>query len=114
MANENQSSHSKDNRRYERYRAMIKNKLDEKSPIEIKVQDVPAQLLDFSVGGFYVRMKKMFSLGETVNLSVDLDGKGRISLLGTVVRANPEPDNDSWGIAIDLSQFYGMKITRKI
>lgn len=113
MPKENQIPKSSERRRYERYMAMIQTKLDEKSAIEIKVDGIPAHLQDFALGGLYVRADKDFSLGETVNLAIDLGKKGKISLLGTVVRTNPEPDNACWGIAIDLAQFYGLKITRR-
>jgi len=114
MLKENQITKSSERRRYERYMAMIQTQVDEKSPIEISVDGVPAYLVDFALGGLYVQANKLFSLGETVNLSIKLGKKGSIALLGTVVRINPEPDSEHWGIAIDLSQFYGLKFTRKI
>lgn len=113
MSKENLTSKASERRRYERYMAMIQTKVDEKSNIEIIVDGVPVQLVDFALGGLYVLANQHFSLGETVNLSIDLGKKGKIALLGTVVRTNSEPDNECWGIAIDLSQFYGLKFNRK-
>ena len=114
MSKENQMTKLSERRRYERYMAMIQTKMDEKSPIEINVDGVPVYLVDFALGGLYVQADKRFTLGETVNLSISLGKKGTITLLGTVVRMNPEPDNERWGIAIDLSQYYGMKFSKKV
>ncbi len=114
MSKENQMTiKSSERRRYERYMALIQTKVDEKSPIEISVDGVTVDLVDFALGGLYVLADKCFTLGETVNLSIRLGKTGTITLLGTVVRMNPEPDNERWGIAIDLSQFYGLKFSRK-
>lgn len=113
MSKENLPSKTSERRRYERYMAMIQTQVDEKSDVKIILEGVPVHLVDFALGGLYVLANNHFSLGETVNLSIDLGRKGTIALLGTIVRSIPEPDNEQWGIAIDLSQFYGLKVTRK-
>ena len=113
MLLENKFPKTSERRRYERYMAMIQSKVDEKSPIDIYIEGVPVNLVDFALGGMYVLSNVSFSLGETVTLLVDLSEKGKISLLGTVVRISPEPVTESWGIAVDLSQYYGIKVNRK-
>ena len=92
---------------------MIQTRVDEKAAIEISVEGTPVRLVDFALGGVYVQADKLFPPGDTVNLCVDLGKKGKIDLLGTVVRTSLEPETECWGIAIDLSHFYGFHVTRK-
>jgi len=99
-------------RTYERY-AIIHAK-DEKAKFEVIIEGRSVHLVDFSLGGLYVLSEKHFSTGEKVNLSIDLENKGKINLSGIVVRAKPEPGSERWGIAIDLSQTYNLKPIRKI
>jgi hypothetical protein len=113
MLQENTFPKTSERRRYERYMAMIQSKVDEKSPIEIDVDGIPVSLVDFALGGMYVLSHILFPIGETVNLSINLEKKGRIALLGTVVRTDPDTDNECWGIAIDFSNIYSVKPVRK-
>jgi hypothetical protein len=93
-------------RKYERY--VVSYDGDNPPQIETIVEGEPVQLVDFSVGGFFLLSKKSFSTGETVNISIDLENRGKITLMGKVVRVNPE--GEKWGTAIDLSHPYSVKI----
>lgn len=94
-------------RTYERY--VITNAEDKKVQFQVLVDGKSVHLVDFSLGGLYVLSEKRFSIGDRVNLSIDLGNQSKIDLTGVVVRARPEPDREMWGIAIDLSQTYHLK-----
>jgi hypothetical protein len=99
-------------RRYERH-AFI-NAKPKKVEIKVIVEGVSVNLLDFSIGGLYIISETFFPLSETENLSIDVENKGKIDLIGTVVRTRLDPDSERWGIAIDLSHAYNLRAIRKI
>lgn len=101
-----------DNRNYDRY--AIRYAEDQEAQIEVIVESQSVHLVDFSLGGLYFLSEKPFSKGEIVNLSIDLENRGKIDLLGKVVRSKPEKDSERWGIAIDLSHTYNLKSIRKV
>jgi len=96
-------------RKYERY--VVSYAGDGVDQIETIVEGEPVQLVDFSLGGFFFLSKKPFSLGETLTISVNLENRGNITLMGKVVRVNSE--GEKWGIAIDLTHPYSVKARRK-
>ncbi|MEN6320321.1 MAG: PilZ domain-containing protein [Syntrophaceae bacterium] len=98
-------------RRYERY--LIFHAEDKKAKIEITVEGEAVHLVDFSLGGLSFFSEKQFSTDKLVNLSIDLENKGKIDLMGIVVRTEPVPDSGRWCIAIDFSQTYKMTPIRK-
>jgi glutamate formiminotransferase len=97
------------NRKYERY--VVSYAGDEAAQIEAVVEGDPVHLVDFSLGGFFFLSKKPFSLAERVNISINLENRGNITLMGKVVRVNAE--GEKWGVAIDLTHPYSIKPVRK-
>lgn len=97
-------------RNYQRY--AVKYEEDTPTQVEVIVEGELVRLVDFSLGGLFFLSKKPFSLGATISLSVDLEKRGKIALIGKVVRAMEE--GDRWGIAIDLSQTYKLNTLRKV
>jgi hypothetical protein len=97
-------------RNYQRYAVSYDG--DTTAQVEVIVEGELVRLQDFSLGGLFFLSKKPFSLGATLSLSVDLEKRGKIDLIGKVVRAKEE--GDMWGIAIDLSQTYKLKTLRKV
>jgi hypothetical protein len=98
------------NREYQRY--VINYAGDEAPEIEVIVEGELVRLVDFSIGGVFFLTKKSFTVGEIVSLSIDLENRGKIDLVGKVVRVKPE--GETWGVAIDLSHVYKLKTLRKI
>lgn len=96
-------------RKYERY--VVSYAEDNPTQIEVIVEGEPVQLVDFSLGGFFFLSRKSFSMGETVNISIDLENRGNITLMGKVVRSSSE--GEKWGVAVDLSHPYSVKTLRK-
>jgi hypothetical protein len=68
-------------------------------------------LMDFSVSGLYVLSKLPFSPGE-INISVSFKNRGKIDLIGNIIRVNKE--GDMWGIAIDFSKAYDFNALREV
>lgn len=97
------------NRKYERY--VVSYAGDNPTQVEAIVEGEPVQLVDFSLGGLFFLSKKSFSMGETVNVSIDLENRGNITLMGKVVRVDSE--GEKWGTAIDVSHPYSVKTLRK-
>lgn len=97
------------NRKYERY--VVSYAGDEAAQIEAVVEGEPVHLVDFSLGGFFFLSKKSFFVGETVRISINLENRGNIALMGKVVRVSPE--GEKWGTAIDLTHPYSVKTLRK-
>ncbi len=91
-------------RKYVRYD--VRN---EKSFFECKIDTTLVDLIDFSMGGLYVLSKDKFLKGKPVNVSINLGGTGSINLIGKVVRTKHEPD-DRWGLGIDLTCAYKLKM----
>jgi Tfp pilus assembly protein PilZ len=81
--------------------------------VKVTVEGESVHLVDFSLGGLYFLSEKNFSKGDIVGLSIDLENRGKIDLLGKIVRVQQERDSNKWGIAVDLSQTYNMKPVRK-
>ena len=79
---------------------------DGKAMIEVIVDSKSVQLINFSIGGLYVLSDKHFSNDKVVKLSIEQKDKGKIDLMGKVVRTNSRPEIESWGIAIDLLHAY--------
>lgn len=82
---------------------------DEQDKIEVKVEGEPVHLLYFSLDIFYILSGKLFSEGKVVNVSVNLKDKGKINLMGKVVRTKSTPDGEKWGIEIDLTRTYDLE-----
>jgi Tfp pilus assembly protein PilZ len=99
-------------RNYERY--AISYAEDQKAKIEVIIEGESVHMVDFSLGGLYFLSEKSFSKGEIVNLSINLENRGKIDLIGKVVRTKQETDSERWGIAIDLSQTYNLKTIHKV
>jgi len=97
-------------RNYQRY--AVKYDEDTSAQVEAIVEGESVRLVDFSLGGLFFLSKKPFPSGATLSLSVDLEKRGKIDLIGKVVRAKEE--GDMWGIAIDLSQTYKLNTLRKV
>lgn len=94
-------------RRYERY--AIDTTEGKKSRIVVIIEGTPVHVVNFSLGGLYVFSEKFFSEGEMVNLSIELEQKGEMKLMGRVVRTNSVMNGESWGIAFDLTRTYSVK-----
>jgi hypothetical protein len=112
MDNENLFFKASEKRRYERY--LIAYAKNEKSKIEVTVEGEPVRVVDFSLGGLCFISDKHFSKSETVNLSIDIENKGKIDLKGIVVRTTLEPSSEKWSIAIDLSHAYNLQAIHKV
>lgn len=99
----------KENRYYQRY-----NIVDEKGDAvqaEIKVDGKPVCLVDFSLGGLCFLSDKLYSVGDVVNIFVNLEIQGKIDLIGKVVRVTQM--GRSWSVAVDLSHSYKLLLLRK-
>jgi len=94
-------------RRYERY--AINYDENEKAKIVVIIEGTPVHVVNFSLGGLYVFSEKFFPEGEMVNLSIELEQKGEMKLMGRVVRTSSVMNGDSWGIAFDLTRTYSVK-----
>jgi len=94
-------------RRFERYEI---NQTDgKKANVEIIIEGRQVHLVDFSIGGLYALAEKPFSKDEVVKLSINLENKGKIDLMGKVIRSKLEPNSKLWGIAIDILHTYNVK-----
>ena len=94
-------------RRYERY--AINHTENEKAKIVVIIEGTPVHVVNFSLGGLYVFSEKFFPEGEMVNLSIELEHKGEMKLIGRVVRTSSVMNGESWGIAFDLTRTYSVK-----
>ena len=94
-------------RRYERY--AINYDENEKAKIVVIIEGTPVHVVNFSLGGLYVFSEKFFPEGEMVNLSIELEQKGEMKLMGRVVRTSSVMNGESWGIAFDLTRTYSVK-----
>jgi hypothetical protein len=99
----------RENRKYERY--VVSYTGDDATQISAVIEGEPVDLVDFSLGGFFFLSRKPFSMGETVNIEISLENRGRINLMGKVVRLSPE--GEKWGTAVDLTHPYSLKPIRK-
>ncbi len=70
------------------------------------IEGTPVHVVNFSLGGLYVFSEKFFPEGEMVNLSIELEQKGEMKLMGRVVRTSSVMNGESWGIAFDLTRTY--------
>ncbi len=73
------------------------------------IEGTPVHVVNFSLGGLYVFSEKFFPEGEMVNLSIELEQKGEMKLMGRVVRTSSVMNGESWGIAFDLTRTYSVK-----
>ena len=112
MDNENVCFKALEKRRYERY--AINNAGDARVKVELIVDGVSVRLRDFSLGGLYFFSEKSFQDNELVNLLINIENKGKLELVGRVVRTEPEEGSNSLGVAIDLSQPYNLKSIHKV
>ena len=94
-------------RRYERY--AINYAENEKPKIMVIIEGTPVHVVNFSLGGLYVFSEKFFPEGEMVNLSIELEQKDEMKLMGRVVRTSSVMNGESWGIAFDLTRTYNVK-----
>ncbi len=94
-------------RRYERY--AINDTENEKAKIVVIIEGTPVHVVNFSLGGLYVFSEKYFPEGAMVNLSIELEQKDEMKLMGRVVRASSVMNGASWGIAFDLTRTYSVK-----
>lgn len=94
-------------RRYERY--AINYDENEKAKIAVIIEGTPVHVVNFSLGGLYVFSEKFFPEGEMVNLSIELEQKDEMKLMGRVVRTSSVMNGESWGIAFDLTRTYNVK-----
>lgn len=68
--------------------------------VECLVEEMPVRLVDYSLGGIYFLSKKSFVVGEAVKISINLENRGMISVMGKIARAIPQ--GRKWGIAVDF------------
>jgi len=100
----------KEKRFYQRY--TLSDEEREASQVEIKFDGTPVHLVDFSLGGLCVLSEKSYATGDIVTILVNLENRGRIDLIGKVVRvARMEK---SWSVAIDLSKNYKLNSLHKL
>lgn len=100
----------KERRFYQRY--TLSDEERDSLQVEVKFDGVPVRLVDFSLGGLCVQSEKSYTVGSIVNVSVNLGNRGRIDLIGKVVRAHLL--ERVWSVAIDLSKNYQLNALRKI
>jgi len=96
-------------RRYQRY--AFDNDADSAANIKVLLEGELVRLLNFSVANLTVLSKIPFSLGG-VHFSVDLGNRGKIDLMGNIVRVKQE--GSMWRIAIDLTETYKLDTLRKV
>ena len=96
-------------RRYQRYTISQSGNTSDQS--EVMIENKLVRLVDFSVGGFYVVAESRPPQGE-INISVKFGNKGKIDLIGRVVRVKGE--EDMWGIAIDVSKNYNLHTLKEV
>ena len=88
-------------RRYQRY--TVDKGVNTPEHFRVTVAGQPVRLVNFSLGGLYVLSKEPFSPGE-VDVSVSFQHRGKIDLVGKVVKVTKE--GKLWGAGIDLSGTY--------
>lgn len=88
-------------RRYQRY--AFDSGAGPAADIKVLLEGERVRLLNFSVANLTVLSDIPFSLGG-IHFSVDLGDRGKIELLGNIVRVKPE--GSKWRIAIDLTETY--------
>jgi hypothetical protein len=99
----------KDSRRYQRY--TVDRNADKLADGEVTIEGELVQLVDFSLSGLCVLSKIPFT-SEPISVSVEFEKRGRIDLIGKVVRAVKE--EDMWRISIDLTETYKYDTLRKV
>ena len=96
-------------RKYERHAIdQDGNTIDQ---FEVLLFGESVRLVDFSLGGLYVLSKLPFSPGE-IDISVNFKNRGKIDLIGKIVRV--EKEGDMWGIGIDLSNPSDLNALREV
>jgi len=100
----------KERRAYQRY--TLSDEQREALQVEIKFDGTPVHPVDFSLGGLCVLSEKSYAPGDIVTISVNLGNRGRIDLVGKVVRVNRM--EKYWSVAIDLSKNYKLNSLRKV
>jgi len=96
-------------RRYQRY--AFNNDADSAADIKVYLEGELVRLLNFSVANLTVLSNIPFSLGG-IHFSVDLGNRGKIDLMGNVVRVKQE--GSLWRIAIDLTETYKLDTLQRI
>lgn len=99
----------KDTRRYQRY--TTDHDADTPPDGEVTVGGELVQLVDFSLSGLCVLSKIPFT-SEAISVSVEFEDRGRIDLVGRVVRV--EEAKDRWLISLDLTEIYKLDALRKV
>jgi len=98
-----------ENRFYQRY-AIIDGKKGTPK-VEVKFDGIPVRVVDFSVGDLSVISEKPFIVGDIVNISVELENRGRIDLLGRVARVNQF--EKAWAVEVDLTRIFANAIMKR-
>jgi len=98
-----------DRRIYQRY--TVSDDEHESSQVDIKMDGIPVQLVDFSFGGLCVISEKSYAKEDIVKIFVNFVQGGQIDLVGKVVRVAQE--EKSWTVAVDLSGNYKLDSLRK-
>ena len=96
-------------RKYQRYAISQGEKIPDQ--FEVKVEGELVRIVDFSVGSMSILSKLPFTPG-TVNISVNFRNRGRIDLIGTIVRVSK--NGDMWHIGLDLSKIYNLNALREV
>lgn len=93
-------------RKYQRYTI-----IDNENTPEVMVDGVLVRLRDFSLGGMYILSKLPFTPG-TINISINFKNRGKIDLIGNIVRVVKE--GDMWGSGIDFSKTYNLNALKAV
>jgi len=97
-----------DRRKYQRYALSQGEKIHDQ--FEVKVEGELVRLVDFSVGSMSILSKLPFTPG-IVNISVNFKNRGRIDLIGAIVRVSK--NGDMWHIGLDFSKIYNLNALRE-
>ncbi|HEX2956822.1 MAG TPA: PilZ domain-containing protein [Chitinispirillaceae bacterium] len=100
----------KERRFYQRY--TLSEEQRNALQVEIKFDGTSVRLVDFSLGGLCVISEKSYVVGDIVTILVNLADRGRIDLVGKVVRVNRM--DKAWSVAIDLSKNYKLNSLCKL
>jgi hypothetical protein len=84
----------KERRFYQRY--TLSDEERDALQVEVHFDGVPVRLVDFSLGGLCVLSEKSYAVGDFISITVNLGNRGRIDLIGKVVRANRMEKTGPW------------------
>jgi hypothetical protein len=97
-------------RRYQRYAVIRDGETNVQSKVLVEGEVV--RLVNFSVGGLCIILSKKPLPPGVVSVSAEFENRGKIDLIGKVVRMQKE--GDMWRIAIDLTKIYKLDTLRKV